>query len=134
MDFDADADFAPDRFSRMQGNAALEALGYNTMTNGLNIKAVIDLLGNVISPNNKKKTYAAPSLKQEEIILQLQEKYTASFYSETFGISLERVDAFIYFAEENAVTPKLLKPENEIRLLEVLFEQSVLYKKRISDE
>lgn len=134
LSFDADADFAPDRFSRIEGNAAQEALGYGNMKHGLNIKGLIDLLANAIFPKKKKPAYVDPFKEEVTTIQRLQEKYSVAFYAETFGIPTEKVDDFIYFAEENAITPSMLTPENEIKLLETLLQQSELYKARQKDD
>ena len=56
--------------------------------------------------------------------------FFTEYYSKTFDIPIEKVDDFIYFVQGNAVTPSMLKPENELELLETLFQQSELYKKR----
>ncbi|QIE60464.1 hypothetical protein G5B37_13090 [Rasiella rasia] len=133
LSFDADADFAPDRFSRVEGNAAQEALGYGTLQNGVNFVSIIGVLAKALFPKKKSEPYK-PQLKETEMVKLLQDKYSAAYYSETFSIPLDRVDDFIYFAGENAITTNMLKPENEVELLETLFIQSELYKARGSGE
>ena len=64
----------------------------------------------------------------------MQQRFSAQYYAHTFGIPIEKVDDFIYFAQENAVTPEMLKEENEIELLATLFQQSEVYKERIKVE
>lgn len=134
LSFDADADFAPDRFSRIQGNAAQEALGYGHMRYGLNVGALVGVLVNAIFPKKEKTPATNPFQTEISTIRRLQEKYNVAYYHDTFGIPTDRVDDFIYFAEENAVTKDMLLPANEIELLETLFQQSALYKARIKDE
>jgi len=138
LSFDADADFAPDRLSRVEGNAAQEALGYGRMQNGVNFVSIIAVLAKLILPKKKSKApipqFGNMISENRFVVLALQEKYTSTYYAENFGIPAEKVDDFIYFAKENAVTPAMLKPENEIELLETLFQQSELYKARINDE
>ncbi|MDX1463182.1 MAG: hypothetical protein R3359_09005 [Marinirhabdus sp.] len=134
LSFDADADFAPDRFSRIEGNVAEEALGYGRMQNGLNGAALIGLLVKALFPKKPKTPRVDPFQEGISIIGMLQEKYTVAFYAETFDIPTERVDDFIYFAAERNVTPGMLHPDNEIELLETLFELSDVYKSRVTDE
>lgn len=136
LSYDADADFAPDRFSRIQGNAAQEALGYGNMANGLNIKGLVELLIKVIFPKKKKQPIQSVDPLEESLgmVRKLQTKYSGTYYTETFGIPAEKVDDFIYFAKENAVTKNMLEPGNEMELLKTLFEQSERYKARSNNE
>ncbi|MAM27761.1 MAG: hypothetical protein CMC13_01965 [Flavobacteriaceae bacterium] len=130
LSFDVDADFAPDRFSRIEGNVAQEALGYNTLSNGVNITGLIELLAKAIFPKKDKSTYVDPFLEEMNVVKQLQEKYPADFYAETYGLPLDSVDDFLHFADVNAVTSQMLQPENELKLLQMLLQQSVIYKER----
>lgn len=61
----------------------------------------------------------------EEQILQLHED---EFFKEQLNIPQENIREFIYFAEDNGLTPQMLKPENEIILIEFLVAQSQKYK------
>lgn len=134
LSFDANADFAPDRFSRIQGNVAQEALGYGNMANGLNVGAIVGLILKSVFPKKGKKAYVDPFAEKATLVKALQSKYSTEYFSKTFGLPIEKVDDFIYFAEENALQLYMLKPENEMELLEVLFKQSELYKARLTDK
>jgi hypothetical protein len=133
LSFGVDANFAPDRFSRIDGNVAEEALGYGNMTNGINVNEIFGLLQKIIFPRKENQPYVDPFREEHSLVKALQAKYDTNFYSETFEIPVERVDDFIYFAGENGVKPSMIKPENEMELLAVLFEQSVFYKATWND-
>tara|TARA_A100000171_G_C2139721_1_gene153932 strand:- start:2492 stop:3313 length:822 start_codon:yes stop_codon:yes gene_type:complete len=129
-----DYEFTPDRQSAIEGNAAENALHNGGLQNGANFVSVFALLARAILPKKAKDTPKETLNNGQVLVTALQQRFSRHYYTETFGIPTEKVDAFIYFAEENAVTARMLKPENEIELLEVLFEQSILYKERLADE
>ncbi len=129
-----DYEFTQDRLSSIEGNVADEALNSHRLQNGANFISIFGLLANAIFPKKDKSTPKETLNNGQVLVTALQQRYSTQYYAETFGIPAENVDAFIYFAEENAVKPYMLKSENEIELLEVLFEQSILYKERLGDE
>mgnify|MGYP003709624645 CR=1 FL=1 len=106
------------------------------MQNGLNIKGLVELLIRVIFPKKKKNpiAYVDPLTESLGVIKELQTRYPDNFYTETFGIPAEKVDDFIYFAKDNAVTKQLVEPGNEMELLETLFQQSERYKAETKNE
>lgn len=63
----------------------------------------------------------------DEQILQLHED---EFFKEQLNIPQEDIKEFIFFAEDNGLTPEMLKPENEMLLIEFLVAQSRKYKQR----
>lgn len=126
--------FTPDRQSSVEGNAASEALNSSGMQNGFNFVSVFGLLAKAVFPKKEKKNTIETFNNGRVLVTALQQRYSQQYYAETFTIPTEKVDDFIYFAEENAIEPYMLKPENEIELLEVLFEQSNLYKSRLKNE
>ncbi|WP_432411682.1 hypothetical protein [Rasiella sp. SM2506] len=129
-----DYEFTPDRQSAIEGNAAEDALNNGGLQNGANIRNLFGLLSRAIF-NKKSRNAPQEMLNNGQILVTaLQQRYSPQHYSETFGIPVEKVDDFIYFAEENAIEPHMLKSENEIELLEVLFEQSKVYKARLKNE
>ncbi len=129
-----DYEFTPDRQSAIVGNAAESALNNGGLQNGLNIRNIFNLFARAISSKKDKNTALKTLNNGQVLVTALQQRYSPQYYNDTFGIPTEMVDDFIYFAEENAVAPYMLKPENEIELLEVLFEQSKVYKARLTDE
>jgi uncharacterized protein (DUF433 family) len=129
-----DYKFTQDRQSSIETNAAEDALNNGGLQNGANFISVLGLLASAIFPKKDKTTPKVTLNNGQVLVTALQQRYSAQYYAETFDIPAEKVDAFIYFAEENAIEPYMLKPENEIKLLEVLFEQSKLYKARLTNE
>lgn len=63
----------------------------------------------------------------DEQILQLHDD---EFFKEQLNIPQENIREFIYFAEDNGLTAEMLKPENELQLIEFLVAQSQKYKQR----
>ncbi len=63
----------------------------------------------------------------DDEILQLHED---EFFKEQLNIPQENIREFIYFAEDNGLTRQMLKPENEMELIEFLVAQSQKYKLR----
>ena len=63
----------------------------------------------------------------DEQVLQL---YEDDFFNEQLNISEENIHEFIFFAEDNGLTPEMLEPENEMDLIEFLVAQSQKYKQR----
>lgn len=63
----------------------------------------------------------------DEKVLQLHED---EFFREQLNIRKENIKEFIFFAEDNGLTSEMLKPENELVLIEFLVAQSQKYKQR----
>lgn len=122
-------EFAPDGQSSIRGNAAEDALNDRTLTNGINIIGLVLFGISKLTENNKKKNKPEPKIVYTEVVQFLKEKYEASFYVETFNISIENVNDFIYFVGETGIKETLLLPENEIVLIEYLFLKSKIYLK-----
>ena len=134
LGYGVNASFAPDRFSRIQGNAAQEALGTSPMQNGLNIRSIVGLVFKSLFPKKDRNNFIDPWIETKPKVVPLQERFSVQYYSTTFGIPVEQVDDFIYFVTHNVATWNLLEPENEMKLLQVLFEQSERYKQKIKTE
>ena len=134
LSYSINANFAPDRFSRIQNNVAQEALGYGTMSNGLNLGGLFGLALTSLFPKKDRRNFIDPFAEKKSETPTLQDKYSAQYYSTTFGITLAQVDDFIYFVTHNVATWNLLGPENEMQLLKILFEQSKRYKLNLKTE
>lgn len=134
LGYSVTANFTPDRYSRIQGNVAQEALGYGTMSNGINVGAILGLALRSIFPKKDRKEHIDPFAVKESQRPTLQKKYSAQYYSTTFGIPIEQIDGFLYFVTHNVATWNLLGPENEMQLLKILFEQSERYKLKLKTE
>jgi len=121
-------DFVRDGQTELDGNAAEDALGHNNVP-----MANVDI-GKLLAlffPKKKRSKRQFVDSKQSNINA-LSQRFDHDYLSGTFNIPSAKVNDFVYFAEENGLTLYLLKPENEIKLLEYLFEQSERYKKQLA--
>ncbi len=121
--------FENDDQTRVTGNAAEEALGVNAVP-----QARVDLavLYNLLFPR-KNKTKREIIEDKRVAANTLLDRYPQYYLAHTFDVPNEKVNDFVLYAEENGLTQKLMKPENEIELLEFLLQRSVEYKKRIAN-
>lgn len=63
----------------------------------------------------------------DDQVLQL---YDDDFFKEHLNIEEENIHEFIYFAEDNGLTPQMLKEENELQLIDFLVKQSQRFRER----
>jgi len=128
MEFDYD--FAPDGMSSIPGNAATEAFYNGQRQWGMNF---VGLAGLLFGKKSSKGT--REFLEDKEVLLTaLWQRYPDSYMADTFGIPSEQVNEFRYFVEDNGLTRKMMKSENEVLLIQYLFKQSELYKERIEEK
>lgn len=92
------------------------------MENGLNIA---NIFRNIFITHDVH----ANVKESQEIEKQILLLYDDEFYQEYLNIQKENIHEFIYFAEDNGLTKAMLKPKNEMQLLEFLIAQSHRYKK-----
>ncbi|MCG2418169.1 carboxypeptidase-like regulatory domain-containing protein [Aequorivita sp. F47161] len=122
--------FVPDDKTAISGNAAEEALHGNALTNGANVLALLGGVANLLFPKGNK---ISPVEKQDDINTvsnNIQQRFSRDFIEANFGIPDEKAVDFLFFAQENGLDKTLLKPENEMQLMEFLFKKSEEYKKR----
>ena len=120
--------FARDGQMQLDGNAAEDALGHNNVPMArVDIRKLVALF----FPKKKRSIRQIVDSKQSNINA-LSERYGHDYLRSIFDIPSAKVNDFVYFAEENGLTLYLMKPENEIELLEYLFEQSKRYKKQLA--
>jgi len=120
--------FENDGQTDVTGNAAEEALGVNQVP-----VASVDLveLFKLFFPKKKRS-------QQEIIALQripvqaLLNRLGHDYIEKTFGIPSDKVNDFVYFAEDGGLTRSMLEVENEIELLAYLFRQSTAYKEQLA--
>ncbi len=122
--------FERDGQMEVDGNAAEDALGHNMVP--MARVDIVELIELFFPKKNKSKQEIVGS-KQASIKV-LIERYDHEYMSRTFGIPADKVNDFIYFAEENGLTVSLLKPENEIELLEFLLKHSESYKEQLASK
>ncbi len=118
-------DFRQDRFSKVEGNAAEEALGMKTLSNGINFASLLMLAGKAIF--KPKKHYIEPKKTYAEVVLLLSEKFDENYFIQNFSIPKESVQDFIFFLGEIGIEEHLLKPENELQLIDFIQQKAKQY-------
>lgn len=122
--------FEPDDKTAISGNAAEEALHDNTLKNGANVLALLGGVAQLLFPEGEK---ISPVEKQEDmstISNNIQQRFSKDFIAANFDIPEDKAVDFLFFAQENGLDKSLLKPENEMQLMEFLFKKSREYKQR----
>lgn len=118
-------EFSDDQYTSVKGNKAAEAYFNGQQQNALDFVGLAGLL----FPNKKKKTIKDINEDKNYITRSLRQRFSNSYLSSTFGIEEEQANEFIYYVEENGMEVSWLKEENEIRLLDFMYQKSVAYKK-----
>jgi hypothetical protein len=116
-------EFSDDQYSAIAGNKAEEAFYNGQKQASLNF---IGLAG-LFFPKKPKKQVEKITDKAS-LIRAMRQRFSNAYITATFNISEDRVNDFIYFLEENGIESALLKTENELRLLDFLAAQSIIYK------
>ncbi|RFN59852.1 carboxypeptidase-like regulatory domain-containing protein [Marixanthomonas ophiurae] len=125
-------EFQPDALTKVEGNAAEEALHDNALKNGANILGIIGLL----FPENMEINLVKNKNIEDRVQISrtLRQRFSNAYIEETFGIPKEKANDFLYFAEDGGLTETMLKGENEMELLDYMYQQSNLYKKNSEEE
>ena len=128
-------EFAPDAQTSVKGNKAEEAFHNGQEQYGGDLIGLAGLLVSAFVPINKSKN---KNKSKREVISEVdmvtnavQHRFGVAYISGNFDIPEEKVNEFIYFVEDNGIDRKLLKPENELLLIEYLSEQSKIYLKQL---
>ncbi len=122
--------FEQDDKTAIAGNAADEALHGNTLTDGANIIGLLAGALSLLIPKNNKASPVETLETASTLNTNLQQRFSRNYINTTFGIAEEKAVDFLYFAQENGMDLSLLKPENEMYLIEFLFSKSSEYKLR----
>lgn len=122
--------FEQDAQTKIAGNAAEEALHGNALTNGANILGILAGAVSLLIPNKDKSSPPQKLEASNAVNNNLQQRFSRNYIASTFEIPEEKAVDFLYFAQENGMEQRLLKPENEMELMEFLLEQSKEYKAR----
>lgn len=72
--------------------------------------------------------------REEELDEKLLELRDDSFYKDQLNLEEDELKPFFYFAAEQGLTEEMLRPENEMQLIEFLVEQSQKFKQRKARE
>lgn len=131
-------EFSADAQTSVKGNKAEEAFHNGQEQYGGDIIGLGLLIASAFVPKSKNKKYSSnPKRDQisetEMVINAVQHRYSISYITENFNIPEDKVNEFIYFVEDNGIDKKLLRPENELLLIEYLDQQSKLFLKQIDE-
>jgi len=118
-------EFSAYQFTSVKGNKAEEAFFNGQQQASLNFIGLAGLL----FPKKKKKTFKELNSEKNLVATGLRQRFSNSYLSQIFGINEEQANDFIYFVEENGMQRSWLKRENEILLLDFMYQQSEVYKK-----
>lgn len=122
--------FTRDQYSAIEGNVAEEALNSNNLTDGLNFVSLAGGVSNLLFPRGKKLNSVEKLRVKESLSNNMQQRFNREFIHDNFDIPREKTSDFLFFAQENGLEERLLKPENEMQLMEFLHKKSKEYKKR----
>lgn len=111
--------FRPDSLVSPANAAMREAMIYNSAN-------FANIFRNIFN-SRKVTTDIGGEEDLQEQILQLHDD---EFFREQLNIKQENIREFILFAEDNGLHPSMLRPENEMALIEFLVAQSQKYKQR----
>lgn len=120
--------FVPDDKTAVPGNAAEEALHGNALKNGANILALLGGVAQLLFPKGEKITLVESQDIHSAVSNNIQQRFSREFIKDNFGIPEEKAFDFLFFAQENGLDQNLLKPQNEMQLMEFLFKKSREYK------
>lgn len=122
--------FQRDQYSAIEGNAAEEALNSHHLTNGLNFVSILGGVSNLLFPKGDKLNSVEKVKEEEAMSNNMQRRFSREFIHDNFDIPREKTFDFLYYVQENGLDKRLLKPENEMQLMEFLQEKSTEYKER----
>ena len=119
-----DYEFSADQYTSVKGNKAEEAFFNGQQPATLNFIGLAGLL----FPKKKKRTFKELNEDKNYIARSLRQRFSNGYLSSIFGIQEEQANEFIYYVEENGMLSSWLKEENEIRLLDFMYQKSEAYK------
>lgn len=122
--------FEPDEKTAISGNAAEEALHSNALKNGADVLAILGGVGQLLFPGGKKISAVQREENKALVSNNIQQRFSKDFITANFGIPEDKAVDFLFYAQENGLDRDLLKPNNEMELMEFLFEKSKEYKER----
>ena len=122
--------FVDDGQTAIRGNKAEEAYYNGQQRTGANVIGGVALLARLIFGKSEKK---APKTQEEKLALatNLSQRFSPKYIESFFGIPETKAADFINFLEDGGINTSLLKPENELALLEFMFQRAAAYKKQM---
>lgn len=122
--------FKPDDKTAVSGNAAEEALHSNALKDGADVLAILGGVAQLLFPKGKKISIVEREQNQALVSNNIQQRFSKHFIADNFDIPEAKSVDFLFYAQENGLDQNLLKPENEMELMEFLFKKSKEYKER----
>src|SRR5690554_5741690 len=125
--------FERDELSPIQGNVAEEALNTRFLYHGVNIVNIMGVVAHLLFRKGEKLNILRVKIKKEEESNDMKKRLSQDLIQDNFDIPKERAFDFLFYAQENGLENHLLKPENEIQLMDFLHKRSIEYKKRLEE-
>lgn len=122
--------FERDEITAVSGNAAEEALNSHALKNGANVLAIMGGVAQLLFPKKNKLSSNEIQDDQSTISNNIQQRFSKDFIALNFDIAEENAVDFLFYVQENGLDKDMLKPENELELMEFLLLKSKEYKKR----
>lgn len=122
--------FVRDEATAIQGNVAEEALNSHQLTNGLNFVSILGGVSSLLFPKNKKIDSGQQQESDQTLSNNMQQRFSREFIHDNFDIPRDKTFDFLFYAQENGLNERLLKPENEMQLMEFLHLKSKEYRER----
>jgi hypothetical protein len=117
-------EFSADQYSSVKGNKAEEAYFNGPRFSGGDIIGLAGLL----FPKKNKKTFKDINEDKNYVARSLRQRFSNNYLSTIFGIQEEQANEFIYYVEENGMQSSWLQAENEILLLDFMYQKSKVFK------
>ncbi|MFT4851603.1 MAG: hypothetical protein ACI83B_004170 [Sediminicola sp.] len=121
-------EFSADEMTSIKGNKAEEAYFNGPRFSGGDIIGLAAGLASLLLPKKKKKTFKEINEDKNYVARSLRQRFSNSYLLSNFGIEEEQANEFIYYVEENGMQSIWLKEENEIRLLDFMYQKSKDFK------
>lgn len=119
---DFDYEYSPDSLTGVTRNEAMLA-SRTRLVNGLNF---VNLFKAAVGETSRK-TKKRPERDIDENIRKI---YNDAFFKENLNIELDRINDFIYYAQDHGLNKNMLRQGNELDLIAFLIEQSKAYKQQ----
>jgi len=122
--------YTPDGQTVFQGKVSEEALNSTSLKNGINFKSLFQLANKAVFGDSQKGTTNIQTEKTD-FKTNLSERFRPEYIENIFKIPESKVLGFFNFLEKNGMDTELLKPDNELELLNFMFERANIFKRQM---
>ena len=122
--------FEQDAKTAIAGNAAEDALNSRGLKNGADVIAILGGVANLLFPKSKEPNAAHKEESRSMLSNNMQQRFSKQFITANFDIPEEKAVDFLFYVQENGLHKNMLRPENEMELMEFLFKKSKEYRER----